>query len=284
MIRFRLFSVPITITAFFWLGAILLGLGDVSGPGLVGLALWVPVVLVSILVHEMGHAFAVMWHGIGPAVTLHAMGGVTTYDEPVRGRLNRAIVSLAGPGAGFVLGGLVYAVGQMTGPLPGLAGRVMWQLLWVNLGWGLFNLVPVLPFDGGHVLEEILGPRRARTTALVSLIVAVAATALCYYAGQTWGAILFAMSAVQSYQLYTLPPGAVLVNPFAAPAAPAGARQGGGPGPLRRWWLQRKLGRLQREADALREERPVRRRAGGPELRVIQGGAAPPPKDKRYLN
>lgn len=55
-------------------------------------------------------------------------------------------------------------------------------------------------------------------------------------------------------------------------------------GPLRRWWLQRKLARLRAEAEELGAERPAaRRRAGGPDLRVIQGGADRP-KDKRYLN
>jgi membrane associated rhomboid family serine protease len=53
-------------------------------------------------------------------------------------------------------------------------------------------------------------------------------------------------------------------------------------GPLRRWWLERRLSRLEAQRDALRGERP--RRAGAHGLRVIQGGAADPPKDKRYLN
>ena len=49
-------------------------------------------------------------------------------------------------------------------------------------------------------------------------------------------------------------------------------------GPLRRWWLRRKLTRLQSEASG---GRPARGRGG---LRVIQGGGGDPPKDKRYLN
>lgn len=54
-------------------------------------------------------------------------------------------------------------------------------------------------------------------------------------------------------------------------------------GPLRRWWLQRRLARLQEEAADLGAEKPARRRIGGPDLRVIQGGADRP-KDKRFLN
>jgi membrane associated rhomboid family serine protease len=53
-------------------------------------------------------------------------------------------------------------------------------------------------------------------------------------------------------------------------------------GPLRRWWLKRRLERLHAEAGSLRA--PSARRASGPSLRVIRGGGQDPPKDKRYLN
>ena len=36
--------------------------------------------------------------------------------------------------------------------LPPLGHMAVSSLLWVNFGWGVFNLLPVLPFDGGHVL------------------------------------------------------------------------------------------------------------------------------------
>ncbi len=56
-------------------------------------------------------------------------------------------------------------------------------------------------------------------------------------------------------------------------------------GRLRRWWLQRRLARLQSQAASLGGQRDGgARRASGPTLRVIQGGGGNPPKDKRYLN
>lgn len=50
---------------------------------------------------------------------------------------------------------------------------------------------------------------------------------------------------------------------------------GGTPSPLRRWWLQRKLRRLDAQA---RREAQERRRAAS-HLRVVQGGKAPPRSD-----
>lgn len=53
--------------------------------------------------------------------------------------------------------------------------------------------------------------------------------------------------------------------------------------PIRRYFLQRKLRRLEAQSAALRSP-AAKRRAGGPDLRVIRGGQDEPPKDKRYLN
>jgi Zn-dependent protease len=238
-------------------------------------------------VHELGHAAAIMRHGIAPSITLHGMGGVTTWGGSGRlGRLDRAIISLAGPFAGFAFGGLVYAADRFLPQPPGLVDTAIRQLLWVNIGWGLINLAPVLPFDGGHVLEEALGAHRARTAALVSLVAAVLLTVYFMATGSAWGAILFGMSAIQSWQRWQLPEGAVLVDPFTQPSAGRGSSRGGAgeAGPLRRWWLKLRLRRLQAQADAMREKEP-RRRGGGPDLRVIEGGRRnEPPKDKRYLN
>ena len=59
--------------------------------------------------------------------------------------------------------GLGLAAAWMTARL----GHPAWLtiVLWVNLGWAGLNLVPVPPFDAGHVLLEAMGPARA-TSAL----------------------------------------------------------------------------------------------------------------------
>jgi Zn-dependent protease len=283
--RFRLLGVPVTVQAWFWISTVFLWFAS-RGP-LSTLPTWVAVVFVSILVHELGHAVAIMRHGIAPSITLHGMGGVTLWGGSRNiGRLDRAIISLAGPFAGFALGGIVYAASLVFPPSPGFVSLVVFQLLWVNIGWGLINLAPVLPFDGGHVMEEALGPRRARTAALVSLVASVALAVYFMATGSAWGAILFGMSAIQSWQRWRLPPGAVLIDPFTQPSGGGGSARGGSgeAGPLRRWWLKLRLRRLQAQADAMRQQEPPRRKAG-PDLRVIQGGRRDePPKDKRYLN
>ena len=73
----------------------------------------------------------------------------------------------------------------------------------------------------------------------------------------------------------------------------------GSPSPLRKLWLNIRLGVLRRRGAALTVDdvlagsdrpRPAKRRTGGPPLRVVPGGLEEdlknrkPPKDKRYLN
>jgi membrane associated rhomboid family serine protease len=53
--------------------------------------------------------------------------------------------------------------------------------------------------------------------------------------------------------------------------------------PLRRYWLQLRLKRLQSEVAGMKPAK-AKARASGPALRVIRGGGDDPPKDKRYLN
>lgn len=78
------------------------------------------------------------------------------------------------------------------------------------------------------------------------------------------------------------PPTEGLVTPFGGMLA---GWLFGDTSPLRRFVLQLRLRRLQKETEALRTgQAAARRRAAGPPLRIIHGGGDTPPKDKRYLN
>ena len=207
---FRLFGVNVTIQPFFWLITVLLGMGDrMDVPTLTSVVpIWVAVVFLSILVHEYGHALAVKRLGIEPEITLHGMGGTTSFSVLVPiSRRDRVLISLAGPFAGFALAAVVVAFHHFVlsrWHLPTLVELAYVDLLWVNLGWGVVNLVPVLPFDGGHVLEHLLGPTRIRATALISTAVGVAVALYFLKVRAIWGAMLFAMGAMRSYQRYVV--------------------------------------------------------------------------------
>ncbi len=157
MLKFRFAGIPIAVQPLFWALALLLGLSnEITG---IGLGVWVAVVFVSVLTHELGHAFTVRRVGYRPFVMLHFIGGVTTWQPqeelPPRPRV---VTTLAGPVAGFALAGAAWLAFQFSaiGDGDGLARDALVWLIIVNLIWGVFNLVPVRGLDGGQALRAVL--------------------------------------------------------------------------------------------------------------------------------
>jgi stage IV sporulation protein FB len=230
-LRFSVAGIPIRVHPLFWLIALLLG----SSGDIIQLPIWVFAVFVSILIHELGHALAMQRYGQPSRIILHFAGGLTV-PEPVSWgsgsanvglRSNQEIfISLAGPGAGFLLAALVAIGVTISGgsiitnwlfgiiPLPVAAllpigGRVIsllvTMLLWVNVFWGLINLLPVYPLDGGNVARNLLIKVDPIEGVRKSLWVSVIAGSLVAIAGlvllrSVYMAFLFGLLAFQSYQ------------------------------------------------------------------------------------
>jgi Zn-dependent protease len=230
-LNFRLLGFPVRVHPLFWLGAALLGasyLNSPDGRGLLYMAIWIGVVFVSILVHELGHAVAFRRFGADSHIVLWIFGGLAVPYSGVNGRWRRIVVSLAGPVAGFLLCGLVWGSARLTDwPLKGgIPVLLLYFFLFsVNLYWGIFNLLPVFPLDGGQVSRELCEGKWRGRGLQVSLKISIGVAAavavyslLCFVEertdrdflgflplwlprGSLWTAILFAMLAVQSYHL-----------------------------------------------------------------------------------
>ncbi len=187
MVRFRLAGIPIAVQPWFWVLALVLGLGSrITGAGL---AVWVAVVFVSVLVHELGHAFALRAFGYRPAVLLHMIGGLTSW-EPVEELppARRVGSTLAGPLVGFALAGAAWALRSPLGlGGEGLLRDALWWTLLVNLVWGVFNLIPIRGLDGGQALGgflELVSPTRGKQVAEgVYLLTGVAAIVVGVWQG-----------------------------------------------------------------------------------------------------
>ena len=191
-----MFGFPVRVDPFFFIIVVALGFSTHTTFG--GMVAWFAVVFVSILIHELGHAFAARAVGsesIG--IELQSMGGLTAY-RPRRTltRLEQIGVSLAGPFSGFALGTVALLLAYLLDVSTTRAGDnvVVFDLLWVNFGWGLFNLMPVLPLDGGMVMQNLLpGDEnvRGRRAALVSLAI-LAAAALISIRLDFWFGVIYA--------------------------------------------------------------------------------------------
>jgi Zn-dependent protease len=184
-LAFSLFGVPVRVAGSFWFIAILFGLQDVGQSANTGKAIaealtWTAIVFVSILLHEFGHATAARAFGAAPAITLHALGGLTQFEARGMTRPQRWLISFAGPAAGLLLGIAVF-VGSRFVPQGPEAVTIVRSILWVNIGWSIINLLPVLPFDGGQMLSAFLGPRRELWTVIVSGIVGTSVALVGYF-------------------------------------------------------------------------------------------------------
>jgi Zn-dependent protease len=206
-LRFRFLSVPVRIHPIFWLVAAVLGWKDQNLPAV---ALWVACVFVSILVHEYGHALAARAFDCSPSIVLWGLGGLCYTQGERQTPVQRLAVVLAGPGAGFVLCGLVMLIFSMLvginpieqlqmfsavlglGSLPATVAiklhalvnveaennylfEMYGNLVQINLLWGLVNLLPMWPLDGGQATQILLSlydrSRGQRWAHVVSLLV-----------------------------------------------------------------------------------------------------------------
>jgi len=231
-LRFTLAGFPVRVHPLFWLIALLLGSG--SGDPL-QILIWVVVVFVSILIHELGHALAFRRYGLSSQIILHFAGGLTVPESTLWGSRwanvalgpnEQIFISVAGPGAGFLLAALIITGVLVSGgsiitarllgfiPLPAFAslpfggpilGDLITSLLWVNIFWGLINLMPVYPLDGGNVARYILlqvdpidGVRKSLWVSVITGgLIALIAFFLLH---SVYMAILFGFLAFQSYQ------------------------------------------------------------------------------------
>jgi CRP-like cAMP-binding protein/Zn-dependent protease len=135
------------------------------------LLVWViPGLFVTIAVHELGHAFTVK--ALGRSVNRGGVGWywfapvafVDTSDMWLGTRRERILVSCAGPYANLILGGCL-TIASLTVSDAGLAA-VLWTLAIPNYLQLLFNLNPLLEFDGYHVLSDLLDRPGLRAEAL----------------------------------------------------------------------------------------------------------------------
>jgi Zn-dependent protease len=172
--------------------------------------IWVACVFVSILVHELGHALTAQYFGWPPHIVLYSFGGYASY-LPSRGHstARSILVLIAGPGAGFVLFGLIVGVELLLVfqevELPDLAQVAIGDMIWINLVWGLMNLLPVYPLDGGQICRATLSHWRpydgVDISLKLSLIFAIGVALLAYKFGQTYSAFLFGILAFENFQM-----------------------------------------------------------------------------------
>lgn len=174
MIRFSILGIPVQVHPFFWITLALIGgaLGANSPDAILRVCLFLLAGFISILVHELGHALTARKFGAHSEIVLQAFGGYAAYSGVRLSRPQSFLITAAGPAVQILLG---LALMQIIPRLPEISPFGLYflsVLMWISIVWALLNLLPVLPLDGGRMLDSILGPERIRITLWVTVIVA----------------------------------------------------------------------------------------------------------------
>jgi Zn-dependent protease len=196
--HFSLLGFPVRIHPFFWLMTIMLVLGQKDIPPVYFIT-WVVAVVLCILLHELGHALVMRAYGYEASIVLYSFGGLAIprgrrygFREP--GPWGQILISLAGPASGFILAavlalGLRYLGGYDVHFLDNSWRDVEpWVILpnetlhyfvghifHISVWWGLLNLLPVYPLDGGQIAFQVFTlvhpPDAMRHSLILSVIV-----------------------------------------------------------------------------------------------------------------
>lgn len=206
-LRFRLLGIPVRVHPFFWIVTLMLGANGAQD-NVSHILIWVGCVFVSILIHEFGHALMAWVFGAYPSVVLYGMGGLCYYDDIDRqGPWQRIAVLFCGPGAGFLFLGLILgtylALGQPT--VSPMGAEILDRLVFINLWWGILNLFPIWPMDGGQITVTVLSMINRRNGRrwghVVSLLCAGAFAIWMVSLRSFWMAFLFGYFAFSNYQV-----------------------------------------------------------------------------------
>lgn len=176
--KFRLgamFGIPVYLDwSTIFLALMFLQSGDIVFA--LGLAV---ILLASIVLHELGHSLTARCFGCETRdITLTVIGGCASLERMPRKAWQEFLVSAAGPATSFVLGIALYIASAFL-PNGNLLGYLLMAGGYLNIGLGLFNLLPGFPMDGGRIFRSVMRAFMSRTKATyVAMVVGRVAAGL----------------------------------------------------------------------------------------------------------
>jgi Zn-dependent protease len=166
----RIFGFPLRLTGswiflavffiLFWSESLGKSLGLTGASRYLAALGFVAGLLLSVLLHELGHAFTAHFHGVGVrGITLDLLGGYTEFNQDSPNARVELATALAGPAVSFALGiGCGFA--GFVLPSDTVAEKIAVQLAVANLIVAVYNALPGWPLDGGRALRAAVWAAR----------------------------------------------------------------------------------------------------------------------------
>jgi len=156
------------------------------------------IIVVVLLFHEGGHIAAMYLLGYRDLQILFLpfVGAVATSKQPESSAIKGFIVSLMGPLPGIVLGLVLLMYGD---PLwPEWVSELTYMLLFLNL----FNLLPIMPLDGGQIINQLLFFRHPRLQVLFVSLSALAFVSVAFLFGDVVAWLIAAVMLWLAYDTF----------------------------------------------------------------------------------
>ena len=148
--------------------------------------------------HEYGHIKAMKYFGLKTKgiYLIPFVGGLALSDDKINTRWQDIVISIMGPFFGLILS-IVCLVGYWLTDIEVLAGLAVFNAL-----LNLFNMLPVLPLDGGHVLKSIAFSINSRVGIVACALGAVLGVYISYHFGLALLGFLLAIGSVEIFFEY----------------------------------------------------------------------------------
>ncbi|WP_028470972.1 site-2 protease family protein [Neptunomonas japonica] len=149
--------------------------------------------ILCLVFHEYGHIRAMKHFGLKTKgiYLIPFVGGLALSDDKINTRWQDVYISIMGPFFGFILSCVCLLAYWITG-IELLAGLAVFNAL-----LNLFNLLPVLPLDGGHILKSIAFSMNSAVGLVACVLGAIGGILASYYFGMALLGFLLAIGSVE---------------------------------------------------------------------------------------
>jgi len=154
--------------------------------------------ILCLVFHEYGHIKAMKYFGLKTKgiYLIPFVGGLALSDDKINTRWQDIVISIMGPFFGLILS-IACLVGYWLTDIEILAGIAVFNAL-----LNLFNLLPILPLDGGHVLKSIAFSINSKVGLMVSVLGAGLGIYISYYFGLALLGFLLAIGSIEIFFEY----------------------------------------------------------------------------------
>ena len=163
--------------------------------------LWAVITILGLFfcvtLHEFGHALAARRYGVGTKdIALYPIGGIARLERLPKKPMQEFVVAIAGPLVNFAIV-LILLPYMLLVPdsleiletgksFAGSASDFLPAMFVLNLGLGIFNLIPAFPMDGGRIFRALMSLKldRVKATLVAARLGQIIAAVAIFYGVQ----------------------------------------------------------------------------------------------------